>query len=183
MDLLNPPDLAIISQQVRLALAEDIGSGDLTTMLIADDVSATANIICREPLVVCGILWVEEVLRQLNQMPASLKCRTLGSVEVPPNNKQMHVIWQVKDGMSIPASTTLCTIFGNARILLTAERTILNFLQTLSATATLTQQYLQAVVGAKVIIVDTRKTIPGLRAAQKYAVRCGGGQQSTVRAI
>lgn len=150
----QPPPASIISQQVRIALDEDIGSGDLTAELIALMTTATATIICREAMVVCGIPWVEEVFKKLNDI--------------------VTIEWSVQDGEKISANSTLCTLHGNARTILTGERTALNFLQTLSATATLAHSYAVAVAKTNVRILDTRKTLPGLRLAQKYAVRCGG---------
>lgn len=150
----QPPPASIISQQVRIALDEDIGSGDLTAELIAPTTNATATIICREAMIVCGILWVNEVFKQLNDT--------------------IIIKWSVQDGDAISANSTLCTLHGNARTILTGERTALNFLQTLSATATLAHSYAVAVEKTNVRILDTRKTLPGLRLAQKYAVRCGG---------
>lgn len=143
-----------IVRAVRIALEEDIGDGDITAQLIPVDQSAEASIITREDCVVCGTPWVDEVFRQLDPKVA--------------------VDWQVKDGDQVPANTTLCTLNGNTRSLLTGERTALNFLQLLSGTATTSRQYADLVKDSKVKILDTRKTIPGLRTAQKYAVRCGG---------
>jgi len=139
---------------VTIALEEDIGSGDITAQLIPATQTSQATIITREDCVICGIDWVEEVFRQLDP-----------SVEIN---------WQVKDGDFVKENTELCQLKGNNRILLTGERTALNFLQLLSGTATTSQQYAKLVKGSKVKILDTRKTIPGLRTAQKYAVRCGG---------
>ncbi len=149
------PQPAIIRQEVEAALAEDIGSGDLTAGLIAADKQAHAHIVCRENAVVCGRPWVDEVFRQLS--PA------------------VTIDWDQDDGDAITAGTRVCTLRGPARALLTGERTALNFLQLLSGTATVTRQYVDAVSHTHATILDTRKTIPGLRLAQKYAVRCGGG--------
>ncbi|MEX1033024.1 MAG: carboxylating nicotinate-nucleotide diphosphorylase [Cellvibrionaceae bacterium] len=143
-----------IVRSVRIALEEDIGDGDITAQLIPARQTAEATIITREDCVVCGVPWVDEVFRQLDP--------------------SIVIAWQVKDGDSIPANTTLCTLTGNTRNLLTGERTALNFLQLLSGTATTSRHYADLVKGSKVKILDTRKTIPGLRTAQKYAVRCGG---------
>lgn len=143
-----------IVRAVRIALEEDIGDGDITAQLIPADQSAEGTIITREDCVVCGTPWVDEVFRQLNP--------------------SVIVTWQVKDGDQVPANTTLCTLQGNTRSLLTGERIALNFLQLLSGTATTSRQYADLVKDSKVKILDTRKTIPGLRTAQKYAVRCGG---------
>jgi len=149
-------DLAAeINNNVSQALAEDVGTGDLTTLLVPGEESVTANIICHEKAVLCGIQWFEACFQQFS-----------------PN---AEVRWLVREGEMIYAEQELCTIKGKARALLTVERPALNFLQTLSAVATQTQHYVNAVLGTSAIIVDTRKTIPGLRIAQKYAVKCGGG--------
>jgi nicotinate-nucleotide pyrophosphorylase (carboxylating) len=145
-----------ISESVQRALAEDVGSGDLTAALIAPASVARASVICREAAVLCGCAWFDEVFRQLDPRVA--------------------IAWSLHDGGSVQAGQTLCTLHGPARALLTGERTALNFLQTLSATATLTRRYVDAVRGTSAVILDTRKTLPGLRLAQKYAVTCGGGQ-------
>lgn len=145
-----------IKASVRRALAEDIGSGDLTAQLISTEAQTQAQIITREDAVFCGAAWCDEVFRQID--------------------KHIQLAWRAKDGTAIQAGQTLCTLQGPARGLLTGERTALNFLQLLSGVATRTQQYIAAVRGTKTIILDTRKTIPGLRLAQKYAVVCGGGQ-------
>lgn len=145
-----------IEASVRRALAEDIGSGDLTAQLISAETKTQAQIITREDAVFCGAAWCDEVFRQID--------------------KHIHLAWHAKDGAAIQAGQGLCTLQGSARGLLTGERTALNFLQLLSGVATRTQQYVAAVRGTKTLILDTRKTIPGLRLAQKYAVACGGGQ-------
>lgn len=149
------PDHEQIQREVAAALAEDIGSGDLTAELIPEARQARAQIICREAAVLCGRPWLDEVFRQLD--PA------------------IDIRWQLDDGDAVAAGNPVCTLSGNARALLTGERTALNFLQFLSGTATLTRQYVEAVRGSGATILDTRKTVPGLRLAQKYAVRCGGG--------
>jgi nicotinate-nucleotide pyrophosphorylase (carboxylating) len=143
-----------IVRAVRIALEEDIGDGDITAHLIPAGQTAEASITTREDCVVCGTPWVDEVFRQLD-----------------PN---ITIDWHVKDGDEVTANTTLCTLEGNARNLLTGERTALNFLQLLSGTATTSRQYADMVKDTQLKILDTRKTIPGLRTAQKYAVRCGG---------
>jgi len=149
-------DLAAeINNNVSQALAEDVGTGDLTTLLVPSEESATANIICREKAVLCGIQWFEACFQQFS-----------------PNTE---VRWLVREGETIYAEQELCEIKGKARALLTVERPALNFLQTLSAVATQTRYYVNAVLGTDAVIVDTRKTLPGLRLAQKYAVKCGGG--------
>jgi nicotinate-nucleotide pyrophosphorylase (carboxylating) len=137
------------------ALAEDVGAGDLTAGLIDPQRRARARILAREPAVICGAHWVESTLRQLDP------------------NVQVH--WLVPEGMNCLADQVVMEVEGSARALLTAERTALNFLQLLSAVATKTTRYVEAVRGTKAQIVDTRKTLPGLRLAQKYAVRAGGG--------
>ena len=148
-------DESRIREQVRLALAEDVGSGDVSAELIPADRRARARLWCRESAVICGIAWVEETFHQ---------CTAEAVLD-----------WQVADGEAVGPDTLLCTLHGPARGLLTAERTALNFLQTLSATATATRRYVDAVAGTGCRILDTRKTLPGLRLAQKYAVGCGGG--------
>ncbi len=145
---------ADISQRVALALSEDIGDGDITARLIAEHSEADATIICREHAVLCGQAWVEEVFRQLD--PAIV------------------VNWQAREGDDIAPDQLICRLSGNARALLTGERTAINFLQTLSGTATIARQYAARVAGTDIRILDTRKTIPGLRLAQKYAVTVGG---------
>jgi nicotinate-nucleotide pyrophosphorylase (carboxylating) len=156
----RPPSIGLISEQVSLALAEDLGSGDLTARLLDERVIARAHIICREEAVICGIPWVEQVFHQLDE--------------------GIEITWRVEDGASVAPGAELCLLHGNNRSLLSAERTALNYLQTLSATATLTRRYVEAVVGTGVRILDTRKTIPGLRVQQKYAVSCGGGQNHRI---
>ncbi len=145
-----------ITESVQRALTEDVGSGDLTAALIPYDRLAQARVISREDAVLCGVAWFDEVFRQVEP--------------------RVHVTWSAQDGERVRAGQTLCTLAGPARALLTGERTALNFLQTLSGTATLTRRYVEAVHGTSAVILDTRKTLPGLRLAQKYAVTCGGGQ-------
>lgn len=144
-----------ITEVVSLALAEDVGSGDLTAQLIPPERQARAQVISRETAVLCGTAWFDETFRQMDD-----SCR---------------IQWQVKDGHAITQNQVLCMIEGPAQPVLTAERTALNFLQTLSGTASLVRRYVDKVRGTNTQILDTRKTLPGLRAAQKYAVRCGGG--------
>ncbi len=144
-----------IQDNVRAALVEDLGNGDITAGLIPKEQTARARIIVREPAILCGIPWVEEVFQQLG-----------GGVS-------LH--WCGNDGDTLVLDSTVCELEGPARTLLTAERTTLNFLQTLSGTATVTRRYVDAIAGTPVRLLDTRKTLPGLRVAQKYAVRCGGG--------
>jgi len=155
------PDLpADLADQVRRALAEDLCSGDLTAALVPATQAAVAAIITRQDAVLCGQAWVSEVFRQLD--PA------------------IGIAWQVAEGMRVAAGTRLCELRGPARPLLSGERTALNFLQTLSATATATRAYVDAVAGTRARILDTRKTIPGLRLAQKYAVRTGGAHNHRI---
>ncbi|MDH5514564.1 MAG: carboxylating nicotinate-nucleotide diphosphorylase [Gammaproteobacteria bacterium] len=139
---------------VRAALAEDIGSGDITAALIPADQQAQAHVICRETAVLCGMAWFNAVFAEIDTA--------------------VEVSWQKKDGEALAAGNTLCTLRGPARAILSGERTALNFLQTLSATASVSRRYAERVADLPVKILDTRKTIPGLRAAQKYAVRTGG---------
>ncbi|HRZ08058.1 MAG TPA: carboxylating nicotinate-nucleotide diphosphorylase, partial [Candidatus Competibacteraceae bacterium] len=139
---------------VALALAEDIGGGDLTAALIPEDAQAEATVISRENAILCGVAWFDAVFRQLDT--------------------RIVIDWQAADGDRIAPDQRLCTLRGPARTLLTGERTALNFLQLLSGTATLARRYADAVAGTRATILDTRKTLPGLRLAQKYAVRCGG---------
>ncbi|MCK5335585.1 MAG: carboxylating nicotinate-nucleotide diphosphorylase [Gammaproteobacteria bacterium] len=143
-----------IEDTVSNALLEDIGSGDVTGLLIAEDEVSMATIITRDTATICGIDWVEEVFAQLDS--------------------DIHIEWEVDDGDIVEAGQTLCSISGNSRALLTGERSALNFLQTLSATATTAKAYADAIKGTGCKVLDTRKTIPGLRLAQKYAVSCGG---------
>jgi len=143
-----------IADNVTRALQEDIGAGDLTAQLIDKTSLASATIISRQHAVICGCDWVNEVFRQIDP--------------------GVELLWQVADGDAVQPDQTICHLSGPARALLSGERTALNFLQTLSATATRAHQYANAVKGTNVIVLDTRKTIPGLRQAQKYAVRCGG---------
>lgn len=147
----TPPDLP---EAVTRALAEDVGSGDLTAALVPATASASARVISREAAVICGAPWFDEVFQQVDP-----------SIEVQ---------WQIEEGSLVAADTELCRISGPARALLTAERTALNFLQTLSGTATEARRYADAVAGTGCRVLDTRKTLPGLRTAQKYAVACGG---------
>ena len=153
-------DQALFKKQVKAdvtrALEEDVASGDLTAALVPEDQMAHATILCREAAVICGQPWVMEVLRK-----------------IAPTSK---AVWHVADGQRCEPNQKIVEITGRARDLLTAERTCLNFLQTLSAVATKTARYVNEVRGTQAAILDTRKTIPGLRVAEKYAVRCGGGK-------
>jgi nicotinate-nucleotide pyrophosphorylase (carboxylating) len=146
-----PADIAPL---VARALEEDIGPGDVTAALVPAACVAAATVICREDAVLCGTAWFEEVFAQLD--PA------------------VSVEWSVADGAHITPGTVLCRLQGAARALLSGERTALNFLQTLSGTATIARSYADAVAGTGCQVLDTRKTVPGLRSAQKYAVACGG---------
>jgi len=145
-----------IGHNVEATLAEDIGSGDLTAQLIPAAQVAHATIISREAAVLCGTAWFEACFRRLDP--------------------KVEIKWFAHDGEAVAAGQTLAEISGNARALLSAERPALNFLQTLSATATATRQYVEAIKGTNASIMDTRKTLPGLRVSQKYAVKCGGGK-------
>jgi len=139
---------------VRRAVAEDVGPGDVTADLVPADIVADATVVTREEAVLCGCAWFEEVFAQLD--PA------------------VSIHWQVADGDFVAAGSELCRLSGPARPLLSGERTALNFLQTLSGTATLARRFAEAVAGTDCRVLDTRKTLPGLRSAQKYAVTCGG---------
>jgi len=150
LEVLDEPLL----QTVRSALSEDVGSGDITAHLIPETHSARAGVICREPAVLCGMAWFNAVFAELDT--------------------RIRVDWHVHDGAQIGSGQRLCTLQGPARAMLTGERTALNFLQTLSGTATLARRYADVVADLPVRILDTRKTLPGLRLAQKYAVRIGG---------
>lgn len=145
---------SIIEENVFNALKEDIGEGDITAQLIPHDNISLATVISREPCVFCGRNWLEETYRQIDD--------------------ELLVDWFVDDGESIEAGQTICTISGLSRNIVSGERTALNFMQILSATATLSAQYAEKVATTKSKVLDTRKTIPGLRMAQKYAVSCGG---------
>lgn len=149
-----------IAKQVALALQEDIATGDINAQLIPDTQCDTATIICREPMVVAGKAWVDEVFRQLD-----------------PN---MQLDWAVKDGDAVAANQVLVTLIGNTRALLTGERTALNFLQTLSSTATVVANHVAVIAELPTKLLDTRKTIPMLRHAQKYAMLCGGGNNHRI---
>lgn len=143
-----------IRSSVRTALDEDLGPGDLTAHLIPEDALARAEVVCRETAVLCGCAWFDMVFRELDE--------------------RIQIDWLVSEGAAISTGQCLCRLRGPARPLLSGERTALNFLQTLSATASLARRYADAVSGSPVKILDTRKTLPGLRLAQKHAVRTGG---------
>jgi len=154
MAIENPLPAAFIESQVKLALLEDIGQQDLTADLIPNDAIATATLISRQPARLCGRDWFTAVFNQLDS--------------------QINIKWHVADGDPVIADSVICELTGPARTLLTGERTAMNFLQTLSATATTASHFADAVAGLDVKVLDTRKTLPGWRVAQKYAVRCGG---------
>jgi len=148
-------DLApVIRSDVARALAEDIGSGDVTASLLPKDRAAHARVVIRETAVLCGSAWLDEVFRQIDP--------------------ETRVNWHARDGDRVSPNQVLCEIDGRAGSLVTGERTALNFLQTLSGVATRTRTFVDAIAGTKATILDTRKTLPGLRQALKYAVRCGG---------
>jgi nicotinate-nucleotide pyrophosphorylase (carboxylating) len=144
-----------IERNVAAALAEDVGAGDWTAMLTPEGRTAHAHVICRATAVLCGRAWFELCMRRLDP--------------------DVAVTWHAREGDKVEGGTRVCDLEGDTRALLTGERTSLNFLQTLSAVATVTRRYVDAVAGTRAAIVDTRKTLPGLRLAQKYAVRVGGG--------
>ena len=149
-------DLAsAIREDVERALSEDIGTGDLTASLVPASEKAYARVVTREPAVLSGIAWFEECFHQID--------------------RHVEIRWDARDGDRLVSGQVFCEIDGRARSLLTAERSSLNFLQTLSAVATKTRAFVDAVAGTKATVMDTRKTLPGLRHALKYAVRCGGG--------
>jgi len=144
-----------IPATVQRALAEDLGDGDLTAALIPAATLARGHVISREDAVLCGTAWFEEVFRQIDD--------------------RVHIHWDVEDGAALSRDQRVCRLEGPARGLLSGERSALNFLQTLSGTATAARRYAAALKGTRAVVLDTRKTLPGLRSAQKYAVRCGGG--------
>jgi nicotinate-nucleotide pyrophosphorylase (carboxylating) len=157
----NPPALpGDLSEQVARALHEDIGSGDVTAALIPAGKQLRARVITREAATICGTAWVDETFRQLDTA--------------------VRLQWQVHDGDAVAAGSVLFTLQGPARPILTGERTALNFLQLLSGTATTTRLHADAVTGTACRVLDTRKTLPGLRNAQKYAVACGGGSNHRI---
>ena len=152
-DLAPPPDLA---DQVAAALREDIGSGDVTAQLVPEAQRVRGRVVTRENAVLCGRPWAQETFRRLDA--------------------DIHLTWKAADGDQVRAGAVIFEIEGRARPILTGERTALNFLQLLSATATQASRFAAAVAGTGCTILDTRKTLPGLRSAQKYAIRCGGGR-------
>ncbi len=149
--VLEPP---INTDHIRQILEEDFGSGDITSAIIPPHIQASAEVKTREPMVMCGQAWFSNIFLMLDD--------------------GAEVSWLVEEGENVAGNTVICTVQGNARALMSGERTALNLLQTLCATATLARSYAEAVEGTQAIVLDTRKTIPGLREAQKYAVRCGG---------
>ena len=148
------PDATVVAADVARALAEDIGSGDVTAALLPDRADS-AYLLCKQEAVIAGRPWFDATHRALDP--------------------EVSITWQVAEGDRVAAGTVLAILHGRNRSLVSAERTSLNFLQTLSGTATTTARYVAAVAGTGTRILDTRKTLPGLRVAQKYAVRCGGG--------
>ncbi len=147
--------LIVINHSVNTALEEDIGTGDVTASSFNNNETASAEVISREEAVLCGQQWFEYAFHKLDP--------------------SITIHWHVTDGGALEKDTTVCTLNGNAQAILTGERTALNFLQTLSGTATKTKAYVDRISGTNAQILDTRKTVPGMRYAQKYAVRCGGG--------
>jgi nicotinate-nucleotide pyrophosphorylase (carboxylating) len=163
MSTLNNPfapfDAALtgaFEENIRLALQEDIGTGDVTAMLIPESAHIKARVLVREPAVLCGAPWFEAVMKLLDP--------------------RIVLTWHVAEGDVMSADTEVCTLAGPARAVLTGERTALNFLQLLSGVATATRDYVKLIEGTRASVLDTRKTLPGLRLAQKYAVRVGGGK-------
>lgn len=155
----TPPPADLVASDAARALVEDVGSGDVTAALLPD-AADIAYLLCKEHAVVAGRPWFDACHRALDP--------------------EVRIDWRVQDGDRVPAGTVLATLSGRTRALVTAERAALNFLQTLSGTATTTAAYVDAVRGTGCTILDTRKTLPGLRLAQKYAVRCGGGQNHRI---
>jgi nicotinate-nucleotide pyrophosphorylase (carboxylating) len=152
----DQPTADSVIESVQIALAEDVGPGDLTAALVPVEHQAQAMVISRQDAAVCGRAWFDEVFRQLDE--------------------SIVVDWRKDDGDTVAAGEMICEVRGPARAVLTGERTALNFLQLLSGTATITKSFVDTVSGTGVKILDTRKTLPGLRLAQKYAVRCGGAE-------
>ena len=152
----DPALQAALSANVQLALAEDVGDGDRTGLLVPTDESVTARVLVREAAVLCGAPWFEAVMQALDP--------------------SIRIDWRYAEGARMQADSIVCMITAPARALLTAERGALNFLQLLSGVASATRRYVDVIEGTRAVILDTRKTLPGLRLAQKYAVRVGGGQ-------
>ena len=155
-----PPDAKLIAADVDRAFAEDLGAGDATADLLPADARASARLTCRDDAVIAGTPWFDACFRRLD--PA------------------VRIDWQACDGQRVSPGSVICELQGNARALVSAERSALNFLQLLSGTATATARHVEAVAGTAVRVLDTRKTLPGLRLAQKYAVRCGGGHNHRI---
>jgi nicotinate-nucleotide pyrophosphorylase (carboxylating) len=149
------PDSGLVRDDVARALREDVGDGDCTAALIPEDRALATRVVCREDAVLAGRAWFDETFHQLDP--------------------DIRVDWLAGEGERLQAGDEVCRLNGPARAILTGERTALNFLQTLSGTATRTRRYVDAVAGTGAVVLDTRKTLPGLRRAQKYAVLCGGG--------
>jgi nicotinate-nucleotide pyrophosphorylase (carboxylating) len=157
---LKPPPQQVVENDVSRALDGDLKQGDCTASLIPEENSLQTRVICREQAILCGRPWFDEVFRQLHAV--------------------ISIDWQAGDGTVVQADQEICRLQGPARSILSGERTALNFLQTLSGTATMAHRYVEAVTGTGAIILDTRKTIPGMRLAQKYAVRCGGASNHRI---
>jgi nicotinate-nucleotide pyrophosphorylase (carboxylating) len=158
---MTPPPLpSDIPTVVSRAIAEDVRDGDLTAELIGRQTSAAAHVVAREPATLCGRAWFDETFRQLDP--------------------RVRIDWRSADGAAVTQDAIVCELRGPARSIVTGERTALNFLQTLSGTATVTRSLAAIVAGTRTRILDTRKTLPGLRLAQKYAVRCGGGDNHRI---
>lgn len=153
-DICPPPDPALVESQVQAALTEDLDGGDLTASLLPADQPSQVELVTREASVVCGRPWFDTVFRLLDP--------------------EVDITWLVSEGERVGAGQRLCLLKGRTRALLSGERTAMNYLQTLSGTATRARRYADAVAGIPVLVLDTRKTLPGLRVQQKYAVRCGG---------
>ena len=149
-----------ISDQVKRALTEDIGTGDVTADLIPKENTSTAKVVCRDDAILVGVAWFNEVFHQID--------------------KSVEVKWNFKDGDSVSANDVICTLSGSSRAILSGERAALNFTQTLSATATQTNRYVKLIAHTQTKVLDTRKTIPNMRDAQKYAVLCGGGKNHRI---
>jgi nicotinate-nucleotide pyrophosphorylase (carboxylating) len=160
MPAFGTPPAGLVQRDVERALTEDLGQGDVTADLLPADTRASARVITREAAVIAGSAWFDACFRKLDP--------------------EVVIDWTCTDAAHVAQNSLLCTLRGNARALLSAERCALNFLQTLSGTATITAQYVDAVRGTRAVILDTRKTIPGLRTAQKYAVLCGGGSNHRI---
>ncbi len=151
---------ANISDQVKRALTEDIGTGDVTADLIPKENTSTAKVVCRDDAILVGVAWFNEVFHQIDE--------------------NVEINWNFKDGDHVTANDVLCNLSGNSRSILSGERAALNFTQTLSATATQTNRYVKLISHTKTKVLDTRKTIPNMRDAQKYAVLCGGGKNHRI---